>query len=105
MMAAETLTDAGFEVIEAATGEEALQACRQSPADLLFTDIRLPGHLTGWDVAEHCRAMHPDIPVIYATGYSDVEARRVSGSRFFRKPYRGEQIVSAVRELLSAVRR
>jgi CheY-like chemotaxis protein len=100
MMAADTLTDAGFEVIEAASGEEAIEACKRAPADLLFTDIRLPGRLTGWDVAEHCRAMHPEIPVIYATGYSDLEPRQVAGSRFFRKPYRTEQIVSAVRELL-----
>jgi CheY-like chemotaxis protein len=67
MMAVETLEDAGFEVIEAATGEEAIEACKTHHADVLFTDIRLPGELSGWDVAEHCRAQHPDLPVIYAT--------------------------------------
>ena len=96
MMAAETLEDAGFEVIEAATGEQALEACKMHRADVLFTDIRLPGELSGWDVAEHCRAQHPDLPVIYATGYSEAAPRRVPGSAFFRKPYRPAEIVKTI---------
>jgi CheY-like chemotaxis protein len=96
MMAVETLEDAGFEVIEAATGEEALEACKIHRADVLFTDIRLPGKLSGWDVAEHCRAQNPDLPVIYATGYSEVAPRRVAGSAFFRKPYRPAEVVKTI---------
>lgn len=99
MMAAEMLTDAGFEVIEAASGEEALEACKVHQADVLFTDIRLTGKLTGWDVAEHCRADNPDLPVIYATGYSEAAPRRVPGSAFFRKPYRGAEILKTIRDL------
>jgi CheY-like chemotaxis protein len=99
MMAVETLMDAGFEVIEAATGEEALEACKIHHADVLFTDIRLPGKLTGWDVAEHCRASNPDLPVIYATGYSESEPRQVPGSAFFRKPYRPAEIIKKIRDL------
>jgi hypothetical protein len=39
------------------------------------------------------------MPVIYATGYSHVEHRRVPGSRFFHKPYRAVQVIQAIREL------
>ncbi len=94
------LLDAGFEVIEAVTGEEALRHCEA--ADVLFTDIRLPGELTGWDIAERCREARPSIPVIYATGYTHVAPRRVPGSLFFPKPYRGSQVIEAIRELTTA---
>ncbi|HWF09641.1 MAG TPA: response regulator, partial [Bryobacteraceae bacterium] len=76
----EALRDAGFDVIQAADGEEALTWCRQRVADVLVTDIRLPGKIDGWQIAECCREQDPFLPVIYATGYSPVEARPVLGS-------------------------
>jgi CheY-like chemotaxis protein len=97
---ADALEDAGFEVIEAATGEEALSRCKEHIADVLFTDIRLPGEIDGWDVAEHCRQVDPQMPVVYATGHSLAEHRPVSGSRFFQKPYRTATIIDAIRDLL-----
>jgi CheY-like chemotaxis protein len=98
-VAVDAFEDAGFEVIEAATGEEALTLCERHVADALVTDIRLPGNVDGWDVAEHCRLVNPDLPVIYASGYSFKEHRPVPGSRFFQKPYRAQQIIDAVCEL------
>jgi len=98
-MAVEMLREAGFDVVEAATAEEALLRCNEEMADVLFTDIRLPGKLTGWDVAEHCRARDPSVPVIYATGYTEGASRQVPGSVFFRKPYRADQVVQAIRDL------
>jgi CheY-like chemotaxis protein len=100
LFAVEILEDEGFEVVEAGTGEEGLDRCHG--ADLLFTDIRLPGELDGWDVAERCRQRDPDLPVIYATGFSDVAARPVPGSVLFQKPYRAEQLVRTVRKLIAA---
>ena len=94
------LLDAGFNGIEAVTGEEALQ--HRASADVLFTDIRLPGDLTGWNIAERYREAHPNIPVIYATGFTHVAPRRVSGSLFFQKPYRDSKIIEAIRELTTA---
>ena len=55
-------------------------------SDAHVVDIRLPGQLSGWDIAERARAMRPDLPVIYATGYSG-ELRIVPGGEFLRKPY------------------
>ena len=99
--AVDVLEDEGFEVIEAASAEEGLERCCDTVVDVLFTDIRLPGALTGWDVAESCRQSHPEIPVIYATGFSDVMPRPVPGSVLFQKPYRGEQLLSTIRDLVS----
>jgi CheY-like chemotaxis protein len=101
IMAVDALEEAGFEVIEAITGEEAMERCREQVADALFTDIKLPGKIDGWDIAEHCRTVNPNIPVIYATGFSLAEHRRVPGSRFFQKPYHPEEVINAVRDLLA----
>jgi CheY-like chemotaxis protein len=96
-LASAALLDAGFEVIEAATGQEALERCLQRRADILFTDIRLPGLINGWDLAERCRDVCAQIAVIYATGFSALRPRPVAGSRVILKPYTPEQLVNAVR--------
>ena len=98
--AVDTLEDAGFEVIEAATAEEALDRCEERTADVLFTDIMLSGNLDGWDIAEQCREAHPDLPVIYTTGYSLRQHRPVPGSRLVRKPYRTEELIGVIQELV-----
>jgi CheY-like chemotaxis protein len=82
----EALEEEGFEVIEAATGEEALEKCQEHIADALLTDIMLPGKISGWDIAEHCREANPHLPVVYVSGYSFPKARPVPGSCFFTKP-------------------
>jgi DNA-binding NtrC family response regulator len=48
--------------------------------------------------AERCREHDPELPVIYATGFSPVAARPVPGSLSLQKPYHPEQIVQAVRQ-------
>jgi CheY-like chemotaxis protein len=96
----EELQDAGFEVLEAEDGHRALEILTSHrEVNLLFTDIRMPGALSGWDVAEQARREHPDLPVIYATGYSEDPLRVVPGGRFFKKPYRASAILEAVRDL------
>ena len=95
-VAVDTLEDAGFEVIEAATAEEALDRCEERTADVLFTDIMLSGNLDGWDIAEQCREAHPDIPVIYTTGYSLRAHRPVPGSRLLHKPYQSAELVRVI---------
>lgn len=77
----EALRDAGYHVIHASTGEEALAWCQRHAADVLVTDIRLPGEVDGWQIAERCREHDPDLPVIYATGFSPTTPRPVPGSR------------------------
>jgi CheY-like chemotaxis protein len=77
----EALRDEGFQVIHASSGEEALAWCRQQVADVLVTDIRLPGPIDGWQVAERCREHDPELPVI-----SPSAPRPVSGSLLLQKP-------------------
>jgi DNA-binding NtrC family response regulator len=95
----EALREHGYEVIHAANGEQALAWCTRHIADVLVTDIRLPGGVDGWQVAERCREHDPELQVIYATGFSPVEARPVPGSLTLQKPYQPDRIVEAVRQM------
>ena len=97
---AEELRDAGYEVLEAVTAEEGLSLLEGDvEVAVLLTDIRLPGALTGWDLAEAARRLRPGLPVIYATGYSEEQPRQVPGSLFMHKPYRPSAIIRAVEDL------
>jgi CheY-like chemotaxis protein len=96
-MATEALVEAGFRVIEATTGGQAVDYCGQQIADVLFTDIRLPGPINGWDIAERCRRANPRLRVIYATGFSAMQPCPVPESTLLHKPYTPEQLVRAIR--------
>jgi CheY-like chemotaxis protein len=99
MVAADALRDAGFEVLEAADGERALDLYKSAPVDVLFTDIRLPGRMSGWEVAEQCRSANPALPVIYASAVSSAPPRPVRESTWFQKPYTAEQVVTVVQSV------
>lgn len=100
LIIAEELREAGFNVIEAVDGGRALEVLNNgSSVDLLFTDIRMPGRLNGWEVAEQARSLRPNIPVIYATGFSEDAPRIVPEGRLFQKPYRASAIIAAAHEL------
>ena len=98
---ARELEDAGYAVLEAETGEQALSLLRiwQDRIDWLFTDIRLPGGIDGWRLAEEFRLSHPLRPVVYATAFSEEWPQQVPGSIFLRKPYRPAQVAAAFRRL------
>jgi DNA-binding response OmpR family regulator len=96
----EALREEGFNVIHASNGEEALAWCKRRVADVLVTDIKLPGKVDGWQIAECFREHDPTLPVIYATAFSPVEARPVSGSLSLRKPYQPEDVIKAVKEFV-----
>jgi CheY-like chemotaxis protein len=84
---ADAMGGAGWVVVEAGSGEEALSLLGKEPRiDLLITDIRLLGTVNGWDVAEAFRAIHPLVAVIYSTANPAVESRLVPHSVFLPKP-------------------
>jgi CheY-like chemotaxis protein len=102
-MIAQELTDQGFAVLEADTAEAALSIIESGQAvDVLFTDIRLPGDMDGWRLAATVRAAKPELPVIYATGYTVERAAQVPGSVFLKKPYRPSVIADTIRHLMGS---
>jgi len=96
-VAAEALEDAGFDVLTAASAEEAEVILVQEDIDVLFTDIDLGGR-DGCDLAHRALRTQPGLSVIFASGRS----RRCHGDRipeglpFLTKPYRLPQLVSEV---------
>ena len=97
---ADELEDGGYRVITSLTGEEGLAVLEGSePIDLLFTDVRLPGFVDGWRLAEAARSLRPDLPIVYATGYGIEKPRNVSRTRFITKPYRPSAVVRAFEQL------
>ena len=91
------LGDAGFEVIEAAPGEEAIERALAGP-DAVLLDLRLPGRLNGWDVADRLRQQRPNLPVVYASGTAPEAGRDLTGSRFLPKPYSSKDVIVAICE-------
>lgn len=95
------LREAGFQTLEAATGDAALSLLDSDlEADFLVTDIRLPGAADGWAVAERFRDRHPGKPVIYVSANPDLAARRVDGSVFLGKPCDMRQLLETIAKLL-----
>ena len=87
---------AGWEVLEASTGEGAIGLLGgERRIDVLMTDIQLAGYLSGWDVADAFRAAQPEMPVIYASGNVIDQSRAVANSLFFGKPYKTAEILDA----------
>lgn len=95
------LTQRGYRVIEAEDGMEALELLgRASRIDLLATDLVMP-NLGGRDLAEHARAVYPDLPVIFFTGYADaVTAPALPRSVLLHKPFGKDDFVRCVGEML-----
>jgi CheY-like chemotaxis protein len=94
--AAKALRGAGWEVLEASSGERALVLLQSGQQiDIVFTDIQLAGALSGWDVAERGRESQAAMPVIYTSGNSVDRSRRVQDSLFFEKPYDPAKVADA----------
>ena len=100
-MISQELTEQGFAVLEAETGEAALSIIESGQTvDVLFTDILLPGELDGWRLAATVREAKPELPVIYATGYAVERGAAVPGSVLLKKPYRPSAITETIRTLI-----
>ncbi len=79
----------GYDVVSVASGEEALELLHSEQFDLLLTDQAMPG-LSGIELAEVTARIHPDMPIVLLTGYTDVELAKASlqrgASDFVTKP-------------------
>jgi len=95
----------GYKVLEAADGPSALEILRRGDTvDLVFTDLIMPGGLSGRDVAIRARAMNPGIKVLLTSGYAeelmhgdDLQRERL---KVLRKPYQQADLVATLRGVL-----
>jgi CheY-like chemotaxis protein len=102
LLLVDCLEEAGFEVLAADSGDEAVQLL-VDPDDvtLLVTDIQMPGSRDGNAVAAAARAKHPGIPVVYMTGNpSSLRVRLGDRDTLVRKPFAPSDVLTAVHRLL-----
>ena len=96
-LAFEDLTDAGHDVTTAGSGDEALTILRGDKGfDVLFSDIRMPGEIDGWQLAEEARELIPALKIIFATGLNDDSGWKRPEDRLLAKPYRKDDLLKAL---------
>ncbi len=101
----EMLREAGFDILEAANADEAIQMLeRDSDIRLVFTDIDMPGSMNGLKLAAAVRDRWPPVRIIATSGHFKIKAGDLpADARFIPKPYQSAQIISAIRELTRVV--
>jgi PAS domain S-box-containing protein len=103
-LAVHLLGNRGYRVLSATSGEEALRLLEQGGdrVDLLFSDIVMPGGMTGLALAERARALRPSLRVLLATGYNEDLARgRATSEEVLGKPYLEAELMGRIRASLN----
>jgi PAS domain S-box-containing protein len=106
-LAEQVLQMEGYAVQSAGSGEQAMEVLRQGArADLLFTDVIMPGGINGLELVEQARTLRPGLPVLVTTGYMDElpQGGRSGGLEILAKPYRQEDLLEKVRQALEKKR-
>ncbi|HEX5529195.1 MAG TPA: ATP-binding protein, partial [Methylomirabilota bacterium] len=108
-VAARALTEAGYRVLEAANGREALEqvARAREPVRLVLTDVVMP-EMSGRELAERLALLLPGTPVLFTSGYTDGEIFRrgllAPQADLLDKPFSPDAVVRAVRERLAPLK-
>ncbi|MET1023220.1 MAG: response regulator [Pseudoxanthomonas sp.] len=103
-MAADVLSDKGYEVAQASDAAEALAHLRASQRfDLLLSDVRMPG-MSGRELADVALDLWPELAVIIMTGYAEEALRKpnflAEGMRLLRKPFSLADLMRTVEDAL-----
>jgi len=101
MDAAQVIGAAGFEVIEAANADQAIEFLETRPdISVVFTDIQMPGSMDGLKLARAVRGRWPPFKIVATSGRLNVgETDLPEGGRFLPKPYSPAQVTGMLREL------
>ena len=99
----------GWTVRCAPDGLAAMEIVKHHPEiDLLLTDVVMPGGMNGLELAEKAAAARPGLRVIYSTGFSSVALAQRNGlvvsGKVLSKPYRREEFVAAIDEVMGQTR-
>ena len=104
MSAVEMIEEAGFEVVEAASADEAI-AILESRLDItvVFTDVQMPGSMDGLKLAAAVRDRWPPIKIMATSGHVKLGPGDLpEGVRFLPKPYSPAEITKILRDLIAA---
>src|SRR2546429_625966 len=106
LLAARILRNLGYEVLEAASGTEAIQVWEQHgrKVDLLLTDLVMPDGMTGRELAKSMETRESALKVIYTSGYAPETGETAfvfrGGINFLQKPYQAQTLAKVIRDCL-----
>lgn len=101
---AEYLRECGYHVLEAGDAREAISLIDAAdPIDVVFSDVRMPGDMDGFALAQWLRKHHPEVSVLLTSGY--YASRNLGGPslqdvKLIEKPYSQAQVLRRIRALL-----
>lgn len=94
-----------FEVVLCETAEEGLEKVREKKFDLVISDLKLPGKMTGMDLLKKVKEIHPDTHLFLMTAYGSEtvkkEAESLGVEAYFEKPFKLKEFVNRVLSILS----
>ncbi|MCK1680856.1 PAS domain S-box protein [Bradyrhizobium sp. 147] len=93
------LEQLGYSVRRVADAEAALLEIEKNGVDFVFSDIVMPGKMDGLGLAQHLRQIRPGLPILLATGYSEVAAGVRGDFPILRKPYEIHELSEAIAKL------
>ena len=102
----ETIEALGYTAVEAEDGPTALAGLRMgSPVDLVFSDVRMPGALSGFDLRRHIKEIRPEVGVLLTSGHvleaaEDLADGKSEEIALLRKPYQPHELDRALRACL-----
>jgi CheY-like chemotaxis protein len=102
-MIADDLMASGYQIIQAATADEALKVLQSSAhLDLILTDIRMPGSMDGLALAARARAQWPHLKIIVLSGDLPAISATIPADAFIPKPYSASAVLICVKQLLGS---
>ncbi|HEY4849081.1 MAG TPA: response regulator [Methylocella sp.] len=99
---ADLLAEAGFEVLEAGNGDEALRILEATPeVRVVFSDVEMPGSLDGLGLARRICQRWPSIGIVLTSGHRVRAEMMPCEGRFLPKPYDGQALVRQIEEIVN----
>jgi DNA-binding NtrC family response regulator len=99
-----TLQRAGFTVLTAEGGQQALAAVASKRPDAVISDLKMPG-MTGIELLEKIREIDDELPVVLMTAFADVatavQAMKLGAFDYITKPFEGDELLIAVKRAMS----
>ena len=100
----QVLQGVGFEVLVARDGGEAFALAAKHQVDVLLSDLMMP-NVGGQEVAERLRASHPELKVVFMSGYAEgglfSDGALAPGTAFLEKPFTFSELTESVQGLLA----
>jgi DNA-binding NtrC family response regulator len=101
--AAQIISEAGWEPLEAADADVALEVIQENPeVKVLFTDVNMPGPLDGIQLAEQVHKVRPDVEIVVTSGRRQLRNCELpDDGTFIAKPYGARELTDALRAKLA----